>query len=358
MSFPTPFILQKGLQQLNAKWKGQHGISRVVLQSDPSGKLPAYYFQGTSAQMPAQIPNCMIVPGEDQRPYKVPVFWRHEAPIPQEQPVNHLRPEIFNSSGHARLPLDPLSNEDIDKAYWFFATPPTLDRSVKNYAPAFHAIPVPTNMAPPSAEERDAQMHVSMRLPQYDNPNFWAKPFEPNACICCAWFARPTIVYNFQVPDTYMVILKGISFDITTDFPQGTIFQVEILRGGSVAASFEEIVVDPLNPDPSKRCAFSSHDQPSPLFVLADRGESLTVVITVKGLYPFTRTEQETFCGTICILLQGWLASIMDNRDGAPRPSDVGDMRSGVGNETYGDITENYIETLMAWINATTTSGP
>jgi len=354
MSFPTQTILQAGLQQLNAKWMGKNGVSRVVLQSDPSGKLPAYYFQGPSAQVPAGLPGCMVVPNQDNRPFKVPVFWRQEADIPQQQSVLSPRPEIFNSSGNARLPLDPLADQDIDRAYWFFATPPTLNRRVKNYLPAFHAIPEPTNMAPPAPEADNAQIHVDMRLPQYVNPNHWAKPFDPYACICCTWFARPTIIYNFIVPDTYMLILKGISYDISTDFPAGTVFQVDILRGGSVAASFEETVVDPLNPDPSKRCAFASHDQSTPLFVLVDRGESLMVQITMKGLYPFTKTDQETFCGTLCILLLGWLAPIMDNRDGAMRPSDVGDMREGVGNESYGDITEEYIEMLMEWIHATT----
>lgn len=354
MSFPSQVVLQAGLRQLNAKWMGKNGVSRVVLQSDPSGKLPAYYFQGPSADIPPGIPGCMIVPDENNRPFKVPVFWRQDNDIPKQQLVPAPHPEIFNASGHAKLPLDPLSNEDIDKAYWFFVTPPTLDRSVKNYLPAFHAIPQPTNMAPPGAEQIEGQIHVDMRLPQYNNPNFWAKPFDPYACICCTWFSRPVLVYSYQVPDTYMLILEGISYDIITDFTIGTIFQVDILRGGSVAASFEEIVIDPTNPDPSKRTAFASHEQPTPLFVIADRGETLSVQITMKGLFPFTKTVQDTFCGTLCILLRGYLASLIDNRDGAPRPSDVGEMRSGVGNETYGELTEDYVKLLLAWVDAVT----
>jgi hypothetical protein len=354
MSMPSQAILQAGLTQLNAKWMNRAGINRVVLQTDPSGKIPAYYFQGSTTAIPSSIPSCMMVPDTDGKPYSVPVFWRRDVGTPIEETTAALVPEIFNQKGDK--PLDPFVPEDVDKAYWFFATPPTLDRSVKNYLPAFHAIPQPTNMAPPPADQIDTQYHIDMRLPQYDNPNYWSLPFEPSACICCAWFNRPTLVYSFVVPDTFMLVLKGISYDIMTVFPFGTVFQVDIRRGGSLVATFEEIVVDPTNVDPSKRCAFSSHESPTPLFIIIDRGEQLTVEITVKGPYPFTKTLLESFCGTICIMLQGWLASIMDNRDGAMRPSDVGEMREGRGDETYTEITDNYVQTLLAWVAAVTGS--
>lgn len=356
MSLPTKHILEAGLVQLNNKWTGKNGITKVLLQTDPSGKIPGYYFQGTTVTMPADLPGRMVVPDADGRPYSVAVFWRRDVKIPQVSGVQSPNPEIFNPSGNARLPLDPLADEDIDKAMWFFATPANLNRSVENILPSFHAIPQPTNMAPPSAEEINTQLHIDMRLPQYDNPNFWSKPFQPNACMCCAYYARPITVYSYVVPDTYLLRLTGISYDISSLLPFGTVFQVDILRGGSIAASFEEIVVDPANADPSKRVAFASHETPSPLFVLVDRGETLSIQLTVKGPYPFTKNEQDTFCGTICLLLQGWIATIMDNRDGAPRPSDVGEMRAGVGNETYADLTEDYVKTLLTWVSAVTGS--
>ena len=356
MSLPTRQILEAGLRQLNAKWMNKGGITRVLLQTDASGKIPGYYFQGTTETIPADLPGFMIVPGADGRPYKVSVFWRRDTTVPQVTEVPSLRPEIFNPSPNGVMPLDPLSESDVDKAYFFFATPADLNRTVKNYLPAFHAIPQPTNMDPPAAELIESQLHVDMRLPQYDNPNYWTKPFQPNACLCCAWFARPVLVYSFTVPDTYLLVLNGISYDVDVLLPFGTIFHVDILRGGAVAASFEDIVVDPANPDPSKRVAFASHETPTPLYVLVDRGETLSVQITVKGTYPFTKTQMDTFCGTICILLQGWLATLMDNRDGAPRPSDVGEMREGVGNETYSELTEDYVKTLLTWVGAVTGS--
>lgn len=355
MNLPSKEIMQAGLRQLNVKWMGRNGITRVIMQTDPNG-LPSYHFIGPSATQPAGLPAWMIVPGEGNRPFKIPVFYRQDAPAPANQPIPSDKPEIFNSKANAKLPLDPLSDEDVDRAYWFFATPADLNRSVKNYLPAFHAIPQPTNMSPPAADEMDTQFHIDMRLPQYDNENFWSKPFEPGACLCCTWYMRPTLIYNFQVPDTYLVRLDGISYDIPTDLPFGTIFQVDILRGGGVVASFEEIVVDPLNVNPGLRVAFASHPSPTPIHLIVDRGETLGVQITVKGPFPFTKTSQDTFCGTICILLHGWMASLMDNRDGAPRPSDVGEMRDGVGNETIGEVTTDDLRDLLTWVSSVTGS--
>ncbi len=355
MSFPNINILQAGLRQLNTKWMGRGGVTQVLLQKDHNG-VPGYYFTGDSPTLPPGLPGWMIVPGEDNRPFKVPVYYRQNIAAPKNLAVPSDKPEIFNSKAQAKLPLDPLSDEDVDRAYWFFATPPTLNRNVQNLLPAFHAIPQPTNMAPPAADEIDTQFHVDMRLPQYDNENFWSKPFEPSACLCCTWYNRPTLIYNFQIPDTYLVVVNGISYDLPNVLPFGTIFQVDILRGGSVAASFEEIVVDPANVDPSRRVAFASHTNPTPLYVLVDRGETLGVQITVKGPYPFSKTNLDTFCAGICILLHGWMASLMDNRDGAPRPSDVGEMREGVGNETVPQITQDDVTELLTWINSVTGS--
>lgn len=355
MNLPSKEIMQAGMRQLNVKWMGRNGITKVTLQTDQHG-MPSYHFIGPAAQQPAGLPAWMIVPGEGNRPFKIPVFYRQDIASPVNQPVPSDKPELFNSKANAKLPLDPLSDEDVDRAYWFFATPADLNRSVKNYLPAFHAIPEPTNMAPPPADEINTQFHVDMRLPQYDNENFWSKPFEPGGCLCCTWYMRPTLLLNYQVPDTYLAVVNGISYDIQTVLPVGTVFQVDILRGGSVMASFEEIVVDPANPNPSLRVAFASHTHPTPLFVLIDRGQTLGVQITVKGPFPFTKTVQDTFCGTICVLLHGWMASLMDNRDGAPRPSDVGEMREGVGNETVPDINAADVRELLTWIGAVTGS--
>lgn len=356
MNFPTLAILMLGLRQLNAKWMNKNGVTRVALQTDPESKMPGYYMEGQTAEIPQGLPNRMFVPGNDGRPFGVPVYWRQDTSTPVSQPILNNRPEIFNPRGNAKLPLDPMADEDIDKAYWFFATPANLNRTVKNYLPAFHTIPTPTNMEPPPAKEIDTQYHVDMRLPQYDNPNFWSKPFEPSGCLCCTYYMRPTIIYSYVVPDTYLLVLNGISYDIPTVLPFGTIFQVDIYGRTGLAASFEEIVVDPANPDPSKRVAFASHESPTPLFVLVDRGETLTVKITVKGPWPFVKTDMDTFCGTICVLLHGWIASLVDNRDGAMRPSDVGEWREGVGNETLPEVSEEYVKTLLAWIGAVTGS--
>ena len=351
---PTKQTLSAALSQLNGKWKDKAGVTRVGFQTDSAGIVPMFVFYGPTTQAPPGLPGSVVVPDVNGRPYKVSIFWRQNEDATAPAQIQSQKPELFNNKSNAPLPLDPLADADIDKAYFWFFTPADENFTVKNWLPAFNVPQVPTNMAPPLAELIDTQIHVDMRLPQYDNPNFWAKAFEPSACICCTYYMRPTIVYSYTVPDTYLLVLDGISYDVNVILPFGTIFQVEILRGGAVAAIIEEIVVDPANPDPSNRVAFCNHSAPTPLHVTIDRGENLTVKITVKGPYPFTKTQQDTFCGDICVLLHGWLGSLTDNRDGAPRPVDVGEMREGVGNETLKETTEEYVKTLLAWVGAVT----
>ncbi len=347
---PAMKVLQAGLQQLNNKWRGQGRITGVRLQSLPNGR-PIYVFDGTGDDPGAPMPRAFVVPDAQGRPFRVPVVWRGPQPSVQSaqrlttdpaRPVRKETPktEMFNPILKATRPLDPLNNEDIDKAYWWFFTP-TKPRIMHEWHPAFHAIPEPTMAPVPTADHIDPILFFDARLPQYDQANFWAKPAEYFGCACMQYFQRPYTVLSQTVPETYLLVIDDLALDIcdpeSTTLGFGDTVLIEVFRDGAALLAFEDTILDPTNPDPAKRWAFTGAVRPIPLWMRFDRNQQLTIRITVKGAFPFQKTSQDTFCGSLGILTHGWLGSLLDNRDGTARPIDVGDMRDYFGD----DILEN-----------------
>lgn len=343
MSGPTQPVLEAALRQLNQKWAGVGGVTRVSLQSDDHGR-PLFFFCGPS-EPGAKLPNGMVVPDPMGRPFRVPIRWRREDPLaavvhkPAPQ-VDDLRkanlPELFNPQPEALGPLDPLKNEDIDKAYWWFFTP-APDRPLHVVHPAFHAMIDPVLGKDPPPDSIAPIMYFDARLPQYDMPNFWAKPWEPYGCLCCTFYTRPTIVLQYTVPQDYMLVIDGIALNASCPLLPGETFLVEILRDGAMLLAFEEVFIDPANPDPARRWMFTGTGLPIPLWMRFDRNETVTVRITPLGPFPFAKSPYDTFCCTVCVLMHGWLGSLMDNRDGAARPVDVGGLRDFDGDEVTRD---------------------
>lgn len=338
MSNPQQSTLDTALRQLNKKWAGRDGVVRVSLQSDEHGR-PLFFFCGPSERPADILPNGMVVPDPMGRPFRVPIGWRREdtGSVYTNQSLTKTgAPELFNPQPDAVRPLDPLKNEDIDKAYWWFFTP-TPKRQLDVVNPAFHAMVDPVLGAIPPPDHIAPVMFFDARLPQYDMPNFWAKAYEPYGCLCCTFYTRPTIVYQYTVPEDYMLVINGICFTTTCDIGPGETFLIEIMRNGAMILAFEEVLIDPANPDPSQRWLFTGCSLPLPLWIRFDRNETITVRITPLGLFPFTKSTYDTFCCTVCVLLHGWLGSLMDNRDGAARPVDVGGNRDFMGDEVTKD---------------------
>jgi len=368
MSKLTKDVLLAALRQLNTKWAGQGGVTRVVFQV-AEGK-PVFYFQGPSASPPPGLPGRMTVPMSDGKTFApIAILWRQEVPAvgidkgylapgptkaltpPPNRPVRSAYPELFNPSDKATVPLDPFNEKDVDKAYWFFFS--QLDpRPIETVQPAFHVPLVGTGMEMPEPEAERAQLSVDARLPQYDIPNWWAKPFEPHSCLCCSFYETPILILSYRVPETYLLVLDGWSFTVDQLMAVGEIFEVSFRRDGDELLRYEEVVIDPLNPDPAQRTLFSSSAQIQDIPMRFDRNQMLNVYVTLKGTFPFLKTPTDTFCGTLCILLHGWLGSLIDNRDGTPRPVDPASLRDGSGDEDLIQVDTQKVKELNDWLEA------
>lgn len=331
--------LNKALGKLTQDWKGKLGITSVVLQNDST---PIFFLQGPERNPPLGLPSFITVqPSPQHLPKEIPIRWRQDTP----------------ASTNQTLPLKPSANADLNRSMWNFWTPEE-PKEITVVRPATHVPYVPVVGEPPKVDDYAGQLAVDARLPQYNIQNFWSRPFEPFACICCTFYATRTLVYSYQVPQDYLLVLDGISLEVPSFMVPGEIIEVTILRDQSPIIDFEEMVVDPLNPDPARRCLYTSSIQPNlPWQARFDRNQRLNVALTFKGLFPFSKTSADTFCGTTCILLHGWLGSLMDNRDGAARPVDPGDYRDQSTLKDLEAVTPEQVAEMQAWLAGTVAMG-
>ena len=78
--------------------------------------------------------------------------------------------------------------------------------------------------------------------------------------------------------------------------------------------------------DPAEEYVGAGHYRPMPIYARFDHDQTITARVKVLGPYPFKPTSADTLGGCFHIFLSGWMASLMDNRDGGARPVDMGDL--------------------------------
>ncbi len=298
------------LREVQAKWMLKNVVTDAAIGEDTNGDT-VLVIGGPGAQPPKGLPKGVVLPVG-----KIPTVWR------QSSPNGGFAAFPMASSGESVKKLAPLANEDIDRAYWHFFTP--VDRrQIEISIPNSEVPRVGSLEALPPIDGVDTQIHFPMRLPQYDVPEFWSKPFEMQGCTCCSFYERWFNLYSFAVPDDHMLIIDGVSVSLT-GVGIGEIVEVQMLRDGETAVTFEDMLADPAAADPAHQMAFSGYVDYIPMHLNVDRSRMLTVRVKLRGTYPFSKTMNDTFGGTVCVLVHGWLASLMDSRDDAPRPISLG----------------------------------
>lgn len=326
-------VLLAGLKQLVAKYRNKQvpDIGVQIVQ----GK-PAYVMQGPSTTPPPGLPGSFSLPDESGHITIIPILW------------------FFHSetAGNKPRPVPKPVETDLDKAMWYGFTPVNRRDTVIEYQPGQGSIV--TQQAPPEASVSPLQVAVDIELAS--DSGWWEKVFDVQGCLCCTYYARPTTILRYVVPQDYCLTIDGWSFFVNTAVPTGWTFHVRFSRDGDTLLEYDEVVVDPANPDPAKRCLFSgSIEQVMQSYLRIDRNQTLMITITPKGLFPFLNTSLEPFCGNICILMHGHLTALLDNRDGAPRPKDIGRLRDDVwGDGELYNVTAADVCQLLRWLNGAT----
>lgn len=318
-------LLLAGLQQLNQKYAGK-GVDRVTVQMI-NGR-PTYIMQGPTQDPPRGLPGTIqLTPS-----LTLPIIW------------------AFKRQALGSTPMPNPSNQDLDKALWYGFTPIDRRDTVTVYQPGSDTIV--TQMKIPQAVVTELQVVADVTGPL----GWWDIALELEGCLCCGYYMRPVTLLNYVVPQDRVLYIDGWSFFVYLNVPVGWVFNVRIMRDGDPLIDYDEVVVDPLNPDPAKRCLFSgSIEQVMKSFLRIDRNQTLSVVITPKGLFPFVNNPLQPLCGNICVLMHGHATALLDNRDGAPRPKDVGAMRDDItGNALLDQVTADDVKQLLMWCNAAT----
>ena len=316
-------LLLAGLMQLNRKYVGKT-VERVVVQM-VNGR-PVYIMQGATQSPPAGLPGqIQLGPG-----IMMPIIWAYNRGIPLPQP----------------------NTQHVNSSMWYGFV--NIDRrdAATVYQPGSDTVITQKDIPP--TEAIDLQVAVDTTGPL----GWWDISMELEGCLCCAFYNRPITLLNYVVPQDKVLYIDGWSFFVYMPaLPIGWTFNVRFLRDGETLLEYDEVVVDPANVDPAKRCLFSgSVEQVMNSYLRIDRGQTLSVVITPKGLYPYVNDPLQSVCGNICVLLHGHSTALLDNRDGAPRPKDVGAMRDDInGTGLLDQVTQADVDQLMMWLNGATT---
>jgi hypothetical protein len=351
-------VLIAALGQLSQKYRGKGGVINVTVQMI-SGS-PAFIMHGAAPKPPDGLPGRMTVPDDTGRPVAVPVLWNQRKDVPLIVPsVRAVAPAAGNSlpmSPDRPVTAKPHSNdEDVDRSMWRGFTPIDRRDVIREYQPGSETIA--TQMAIPEAITEELRVSVDIT----GTWGWWTKAFDVQGCLCCTYYATPVAVLSYTEQQDWQLTIDGWSFFVYGNFFVGDTFNVRFVRDGETILEYDEIIVDPTNADPAKRCLFSgSTDQPMNSYLRIDRNQTLVVYITVKGLAPFAKGPLDPFCGTICCLLHGHRTALLDNRDGAPRPKDVGALRDNIDcTGLIEQVTPGDLAQLMHWLdNATADAAP
>lgn len=322
----TKQILQAGLRQLNTKYKGV----RTTLQM--LNGHPAYLMQGDSLNPPQGLPGKIQVPDQYGKVATLPIIWAGQPP-PRKLPT--------------------LNERDLDLNLWAGASPLPRRDTMTVYTPGPNE-QNPMALAIPTGDTKDMSVAVDVST-AYDH-GWWDINFDILSDLCCTYYSQGSILLTYRVPEDRVLWVDFWGFLFYTTALTGWTFNVRFARDGETLLSYDEVIVDPTNPDPGRRCLFSgAPEQVMYAPMRFDRNQVLTVTVTPKGLLPFLNAPLDPFCGDIAILLHGHSTALLDNRDGAPRPKDVGDMRDDlVGDGALDAVTAEDVSSLLYVMNNAT----
>ncbi len=291
---PDRARLQRAAEKVAHDFMGTHASIRRVGVVFEKG-VPSIHVISTEATPPSGFPQALQLNMKDGSKYNLRISWR----------------SITNPS---------------DRQMWEGASPVT-DRPVRliqpgegsQGSPAFNSSQQLPKQIVPDTE----QLYIPMRRPAFATPNFWSIPFDEPGSICVPNYATTYTAFSYRVQSTRMVMVNGISYQFDNSIGLFEQFQIQLYRNTDELCRFIDLKV--LNAvDPAEQYAFAGHYRQMPLYCRFDHDDLILAKVTVLGAYPFTHTPYDLLGGCFTVNLHGWMASLMDERDGGARPWDLG----------------------------------
>ena len=133
------------------------------------------------------------------------------------------------------------------------------------------------------------------------------------------FYATEYTVFSYQIPDTRIVIIDEIGYEMSRTVPIGHAFKVRVRRDGETMAEWEDQVITNAA-NPNERYVFGSIARPVPVNLRVDKNQWLTVTVEILGPYPFTKTAADPFNHNFKALVYGVMDRLRDTRDGGYKP--------------------------------------
>lgn len=238
---------------------------------------------------------------------------------------------VVDLSPRAIAPLARVNNADVDRGYWYGYAPEPERRTmgVNVDAPVY---PVPVMAQMPRSTDPQSVVWFNANCPPWVCPAYWSVSVDQPISGCVPWYEVDTLLGGFRVPGDRFYVIRQVSYE-ALNAAADDVFEWSISVDGKLVARWEDIGVDVAQANPAHKYGLSGHTRMLPLWFIADRNSSLNVHARLRGAIDLAGNSpnfpgQPILTGNCLmkILLQGWLSPLRENRDGGPRPTDLGDL--------------------------------
>lgn len=221
-------------------------------------------------------------------------------------------------------------NRDLDTYYW---TSPGVEPPRMPVHPRVddQLLVIPTNQMEEVGENPQNHMWVTGTRPMWNDPRYWSYPLEERYTVCVPTWEEE---YNFgtlDVPENTMAIIDSVSYHVTSGLAQFDLFEMAAYTPAREGL-WEDMIIDPLTPDPSHRYAFAGDVTPLPLSIRGDRNHKIRFTVKARGVVNLAGNSTHNPGDPLIpnahfrLLVHGYYAPLRHNVDGAPRMGDTGNM--------------------------------
>ncbi len=223
------------------------------------------------------------------------------------------------------------SNRDVDYGYWYGWVPEAVRRhmTVNNDRP-INILGVQEQL--PESTDPQWPIWINANCPPWNCPPWWAVPLDIPFSKCVPWYEVDTILGGVQTPKEYFYVIKNICYE-ALNAAQDDVFEISLLVNNSLVARWEDIAVDAAQANPATMYGLAGAYRQMPTQFIVDRRSSISVRARLRGAINLAGVSpnfpgQPIITGNceMKVILNGWAANLREDRDGGPRPTDLGDM--------------------------------
>lgn len=231
------------------------------------------------------------------------------------------------------LPVDPGRNEDVHTQMWSGPGAEFPRRGGGYTPPDDQLFLVGSNEHGPESVDGQVPLWVTASCPGWNCPSFWSKPFSETYQICLPTWETEFTLGILTAGEMDMRIIKSVSYHIESGLSQYDLFEMKMYESGMLRATWEDMIIDPTTADPSHQYVFAGHTKPLELWQRIDRNRKARFTVKARGLVDLAGVSNhapgDPIVPDACnftLVVNGWVAPIRQNNDGAPRVGDLGNQ--------------------------------